>query len=62
MSYEAKKYRAYARECLQLAQKADRVQVREKLIELSRIWSEAASNEESYSLRGPAGTSAAHAG
>ena len=49
MSYEAKKYHAYARECLQLAEKADRVEVREKLIELSRIWREAALNEERHS-------------
>jgi hypothetical protein len=48
MSCEAKKYHAYARECLQLAEKADRAEVRQKLIELSRVWSEAALNEERH--------------
>jgi hypothetical protein len=48
MSYEAKKYHAYARECLQLAEKADRAEVREKLMELSRVWSQAALNEERH--------------
>jgi hypothetical protein len=61
MSYEAKKYRAYARECLQLAEKAASSQVREKLIALSRVWMEAASNEDRHSLSGLAGPRAADA-
>jgi hypothetical protein len=61
MTFEAKKYRAYARECLLLAEKADRVDVREKLIDLSRIWTEAAVNEESHSLKGSPATGPAQA-
>jgi hypothetical protein len=44
--YEAKKYRAYALECLRLAQLADNADKRQKLIDLSRVWMEAALNEE----------------
>ena len=44
--YEAQKYHAYARECPRLAQIADNADERQKLIELSRIWMEAALNEE----------------
>jgi len=44
--YEAKKYQGYARECLRQAEAADTSDTREKLIELSRIWMEAALNEE----------------
>jgi hypothetical protein len=44
--YEAKKYSAYARECLRLAETADDTDKRQKLIELSRVWMEAALNEE----------------
>jgi hypothetical protein len=43
---EAKKYRAYARECLRQAETAEKAEAREKLIELSRVWMEAALNEE----------------
>ena len=43
---EAKKYHAYARECLELAEQADSPDVRQKLIELSRVWMEAALREE----------------
>jgi hypothetical protein len=48
--YEAKKYYAYARECLRLAETADNTDKRHKLIELSRIWMEAALNEERLHL------------
>ena len=50
--YEAKKYHAYARECLRLAETADKPDTREKLIELSRVWMEAALNEERHDLVG----------
>ena len=43
---EAKKYHAYARECLELAEQTDSAQTRQKLIELSRVWMEAALREE----------------
>jgi hypothetical protein len=43
---EAKKYQAYARECLELAEQADSAETRQKLIELSRVWMEAALREE----------------
>ena len=42
MPSEAKKYHAYARECLHQAEKADIPERREKLFELSRVWLEAA--------------------
>jgi hypothetical protein len=41
---EARKYHAYARECLRLAETAEKSDVREKLIELSRVWMDAALN------------------
>jgi hypothetical protein len=47
---EAKKYHAYARECLRQAETADKLDAREKLIELSRIWMEAALNEEHFHI------------
>jgi hypothetical protein len=43
---QAKKYHAYARECLKLAEQADSAETRQKLIELSRVWMEAALREE----------------
>ena len=46
MLSEAKKYHAYARECLSLAEEATSSDVRERLIELSRVWMEAALREE----------------
>jgi hypothetical protein len=50
MMSEAKKYHGYARECLRLAQVADKPDIREKLIELSRVWMEAALTEEKHNL------------
>ena len=47
---EAKKYHAYARECLKLAETADKPETRQKLIELSRVWMEAALSEEKHHL------------
>jgi hypothetical protein len=43
---EAKKYHAYARECLELAEQTDSAETQRKLIELSRVWMEAALREE----------------
>jgi hypothetical protein len=51
---EAKKYHAYARECLKLAETADKPETRQKLIELSRVWMEAALSEEKHHLESAA--------
>ena len=48
--YKAKKYHAYAVECLRLAETADKSDTQEKLIELSRVWMEAALNKERHHL------------
>jgi hypothetical protein len=45
---EAKKYHGYARECLKMAEEASRADVRERLVELSRVWMEAALREEQH--------------
>ena len=55
---EAKKYHAYARECLKLAEVASRTDVRERLVELSRVWMEAALVEERRQRHGTASKSA----
>ncbi len=52
MLSEAKKYHGYARECLKLAEEATRADVREQLVELSRIWMEAALKEEQHHRSG----------
>jgi hypothetical protein len=52
MFSEAKKYHDYARECLRLAEEATQSDVRERLIELSRVWMEAALREEKRFLDG----------
>jgi hypothetical protein len=43
---DAKQYHAFARECLEMAEKANDSGVRLRLIELSRQWMEAALMEE----------------
>ena len=48
MLSEAKKFHAYARECLQLAEQATEPDIRKSLIDLSRIWMEAAVKEERH--------------
>jgi hypothetical protein len=53
MLSEAKKYHAYARECLEQAEKADTPEMRDKLIELSRVWLEAALREEGLRKTSP---------
>jgi hypothetical protein len=50
MLSEAKKYHGYARECLRVAEEATRADLRDRLIELSRLWMEAALQEENNFL------------
>ena len=45
---EAQKYHAYARKCLRLAETADKADIQKRLIELSRVWMEAALTEEKH--------------
>jgi|GraSoiStandDraft_46_1057282.scaffolds.fasta_scaffold395084_1 hypothetical protein len=54
---EARKYRAYAQECIRQAQAEPSVERRERLIELARVWMQAALREQQ--LR-PAGLSELH--
>jgi len=46
MLFEAKKYHAYARECLEMAEETDSANTRQTLIELAHVWMEAALREE----------------
>jgi hypothetical protein len=46
MPSEAKKYLGFARECMRLAGQAKDTQTREKLIDLARVWMNAAMNEQ----------------
>ena len=55
---EAQKYHAYARECLQMAETTDKADIREKLIELSRVWMKAALTEEQYADKAATGRQA----
>jgi hypothetical protein len=48
---EAKKYRAFARISLELAEEAETRHIRDGPIELSRIWSKAAFENEKESVR-----------
>jgi hypothetical protein len=43
---EAKKYHGYTRECVRLAGRAETPELRDKLIELARVWMDAALSEE----------------
>jgi hypothetical protein len=43
---EAKKYHGYARECVRLAGRAETPELRDKLIELARVWMDASLTEE----------------
>jgi len=43
---EAEKYHSYARECVRLAGRAETLELRDKLIELARVWMNAALTEE----------------
>ena len=46
MRSEAKKYHGYARECVRLAGAAETPELRDRLIDLARIWMDAALTEE----------------
>ena len=46
MSWQAKKYRGYASECVRLARQADSIEKRNKLLELARVWADAAVVED----------------
>jgi hypothetical protein len=46
MPSEAKKYEDYARECVRLAGHADQPDVRDQLLELARVWMDAAMSED----------------
>ena len=46
MSWQAKKYRDYASECVRLAEQADFIEKRNKLLELARVWADAAVVED----------------
>jgi hypothetical protein len=46
MLSEAKKYHDYARECVRLAVRAETPELRDKLIDLARVWMDAALTEE----------------
>jgi hypothetical protein len=56
---EAKRYHAYARECLRLAEASDKSDDRERLLELSRVWMEAALVKERHALENSASKSTA---
>jgi hypothetical protein len=51
MSSEAKKYYGYARECVRFAEEANSVETRNKLLELARVWMDAALIEEQAAVR-----------
>jgi hypothetical protein len=53
MLTEAKKFHAYARECLQLAEQAIEPNVQRSLIDLSHIWMQAALKEERHVIARP---------
>jgi hypothetical protein len=46
MPSEAQKYCDYARECVRLAGHADSAEVRDKLLDLARVWMQTAVNED----------------
>ena len=48
MSWQAKKYRGYAIECVRLAKQAESIEKRNKLLELARVWADAALVEEQF--------------
>jgi hypothetical protein len=46
MPSESKKYQDYARECVRLAGHANTTQERDRLLDLARVWMDAAMTEE----------------
>jgi hypothetical protein len=59
MRSQADKYLEYARECVRLAGHAEGGAERDKLVELARVWMQAAMTEEEA---GAAGAGAPHGG
>jgi hypothetical protein len=53
MRSEAQRYENYARECVRQASQADTVELREKLLDLARVWMEAAITEEEQDENSP---------
>jgi hypothetical protein len=53
MLSQVQRYQAYARECLELAERATRSDVRQGLIELSHVWMEAALTRGKGQIRRP---------
>jgi len=53
MLSEAKKYHGYARECVRLAGQAQTPELRDQLIDLARIWMDAALIEEETEEKAP---------
>ena len=51
MPSEAKKYEEYARECVRLAGHADTTEARDQLLDLARVWMDAAMTEEEAQRR-----------
>jgi hypothetical protein len=51
MPSEAKKYEGYARECVRLAGHADTPEARDQLLDLARVWMDAAMTEEEADKR-----------
>ena len=60
MPSEAKKYEEYARECVRLATHADSKEARDQLLDLARVWMDAALNEEEAEKRMTARPHARH--
>jgi hypothetical protein len=46
MSWHVQKYHGYSRECVRLAEEASSAEKRNKLLELARVWADAALVEE----------------
>jgi hypothetical protein len=51
MLEKAKEYHEYARECVRMAEQADSEETRGKLLELARVWTNAALLEEEDAIK-----------
>jgi hypothetical protein len=51
MPSEAMKYEEYARECVRLAGHADTAEARDQLLDLARVWMDAAMTQEEAEKR-----------
>jgi hypothetical protein len=58
MPSEAKKYEDYARECVRLAGHADTPEARDQLLDLARVWMDAAMTEDEADKRKAAAVAA----